>query len=225
LLISNEIIDGIFITESKNRFLCSVLIENKVCECYVPSASKLKNYLNIKGKKIILLKNKDSIGRTQYSVFATMYYKKYIILNLAIVNRILEEYLKVTYDPSIVYREKYIGNYKTDFIVCGESTIIIEAKGIISPRRKVVFPTVYSKRAIDQLNNIVNLIEEGMEVQYFLISLSPIVREIKINNDSRFIEYVELLNKCISKGMILKGFSVYYENKEVKIGHNIKITP
>lgn len=223
MIISNEVVEGIFKEEKKHRFLSNVLVEGKMYECYIPSASKLKNYLNMKNKKVLLLKNKKNDSRTQYSVFAVMYYNKYIILNLSIVNRILEEYLNIIYVKSQINPEKYIENYKADFLVSGEKSIIVEAKGIIASRKIVKFPTVHSQRAIDQLEKILKLLKKGWEVQYFFISLSPIVNEIKINNDSCFKQYVKLLYECIEEGMILKSFNVCYENNEINIGSKLSI--
>lgn len=85
----NQLIEGVFIEESKNRFLCKVLIDNKVCECYVPSSSRIENYLNVKGKKVLLTPNKSN-SRTNYSLFAVKFYNKYILLNLNLTNKVVE---------------------------------------------------------------------------------------------------------------------------------------
>lgn len=223
VIISDEIVEGIFIDESKNRFLCSVLIGDEVFECYVPSASKLKNYLNLKGKKVLLVKNRGKNTRTIYSLFAVRYYSKYIILNLLIANDVVKDYLKDTYCGYEIINEKYIGEYKSDFLVRGKSNIVIEVKGIISTRKEVVFPTVYSSRAVIQLEHIYNILTIGWKVQYFYISLSPIVREVTINCENDFDEYYRLLAKCIEKGMEIKGFNVYYKDGEIKIGEEMKV--
>lgn len=101
MIISEDIVEGIFIEESKDRFLCSVLVDECVLECYVPSASKLKNYLNMKNKRVLLVKNKKLNSRTKYSVFAVKYYNQYIIVSLLVVNRVLEEYLGQIYIAKI----------------------------------------------------------------------------------------------------------------------------
>jgi len=77
-------IEGIFKSESKNRFLCNVLVNGKLCECYIPSSSKLSPLVNLKGKKVLLTLNKGTNNRTKYSVFAVQHYRKYILLNLNI---------------------------------------------------------------------------------------------------------------------------------------------
>lgn len=221
--IKAELTEGIFIEESKNRFMCKVLVNGEVLECYVPSASKLNNYLILKGKIVLLIKNKGEKTRTKFSLFAIRYYRKYIILNLAIANDVVEEYLQRRYTSYEISKEKYIDDYKSDFIIYGEKTIAIEVKGIIAPRNKVLFPTVYSQRAVRQLKWIIKLLEKGWMVQYFYISLSPIVNEIEINCKHPFTEYGSLLKECVSRGMALKGLNIYYENNEIKIGSPLKI--
>lgn len=223
MTIDEEIIEGIFIEESKNRFLCYVLIDREICECYVPSASKLKNYLNMKNKKVILTINKKTNLRTKYSIFAVKYYNKFIILNLSIVNKMVEEYLKKKYSIANIEREKYFEGYKSDFLISEETNVIIEAKGIIAARKSVDFPTVHCQRAIYQLEKIEKLLRNGHEVQYFLISLSPIVQTIKINNDIRFKQYTDLLLKCINQGMRLSSFNIFFEKNEIEIGKEITL--
>lgn len=65
-----ELIKGIFIEESKNRFLCKVVVDGVLHECYVPSSSKIENYLNINNKEILLTRNQGGNRRTKYSLFA-----------------------------------------------------------------------------------------------------------------------------------------------------------
>lgn len=223
MIVHEEIIEGIFIEESKNRFLCKVLVLDKTYECYVGSASKLRNYLKLLGKRVLIKKNVGKDLRTQYSLFAIMYYGKYIMLNLNIVNIILEEYLKNKFKQAAIYKEKFVGDYKSDFLINGKENIVVEAKGIIAARRNVIFPTVYSGRAIKQLKLILKLLEEGWKAEYYFISLSPIVKSININKNKLYKEYYTLLNKCVNKGMITKGFNVSYEENKIRIKKMIKV--
>ena len=45
ICIGNE--TGTFIKESKNRFLCEVLVDKKITECYIPSSCRLDNFLEL----------------------------------------------------------------------------------------------------------------------------------------------------------------------------------
>lgn len=221
--IKEDFVEGIFIKESKNRFICTVLIESKPHECYVASASKLKNYLNMNGKKVLLVKINKIESKMKYRLFAVEYYNQYIILDLLFVNRILEEYLKAKYFEDVIKREGCFEGYKSDFLILGNSNIVVEAKGIIAMKKNIKFPTVFSKRAIDQLHHILKFLKDGIKVHYYLISLSPIVKSIKINDELMFKEYTDLLMQCINEGMVLSGFNIILRDNEVKINKKLKM--
>lgn len=208
-----EIIEGIFIKESKNRFLCDVLINGQVEECYVPNSSKVEKYINLRNKIVLLSKNTGLKGRTRFSLFAVKYYKKYILLNLNKVNDLLSYYFKeIDKEDSNLYtikREGIFNGYKADLII-GETGLkekMIEAKAIIDIKHSTTFPKVHSERAINQLINIKTLLEDGHSIEYYLVSLSPIVRKVSI--DKAFKEYYKLINECMERGLMIKGISVH----------------
>ena len=47
-------IEGIFIQELKNRFLCEVLVNGETTVCYVPSSCHLSNFLDLTNKKVVV---------------------------------------------------------------------------------------------------------------------------------------------------------------------------
>ena len=47
-------IEGIFIREQKNRFICEVMVEDEIIECYVPSSCRLDNFIDLHGKRVLL---------------------------------------------------------------------------------------------------------------------------------------------------------------------------
>ena len=62
--------EAVFIKESRQRFLCTVLLENEEIECYVSSSSKLSKYINLENFRVLLSKNKASKLRTLYTLEA-----------------------------------------------------------------------------------------------------------------------------------------------------------
>jgi DNA-binding sugar fermentation-stimulating protein len=222
-----EIIEGIFIKASKHRFLCNVLINGQIEECYVANSSKVEKYINLFNKPVLLSRNLGTSGRTRYSLFAVKYYGKYILLNLNKVNDLLNYYISETEmketDLYTIRQEEVLNGYKADLVI-RETTLnkekMIEAKAIIDVRNSTHFPKTHSDRAIKQLLHIKSLLDEGHNFEYYLVSLSPIVRKVSI--DSSFEEYYQLFNECIKKGLKVKGISVDFgRDKEVsfkKIG-------
>lgn len=205
-------IEGTFLEESSNRFLCKVLINNTIEECYVPSSSKLSNYIKLKNKKVLLTTNMNPKARTKYSLFAVKYYNKYILLNLNLVNKLLLNYL-IGNDVNHSFKcEHRIEKYKCD-IFFPDYKHIIEAKGIICTTKTCVFPLVSSDRSINQLKEISNLLKQGYKASYYLVSLSPIVKSINLNKED---EFTNLIYECINQGMYLYGLKIEYTNKRIK---------
>lgn len=217
--IEEEIIKGIFVKERKNRFLAEVKINNKLYECYIPSSSKLQNYINLKGKEVLLKKNKDIKARTEFSVFAVKYYGKYIILNLNSVNKVVKEYIEINQEKKIK-QEKYINTYKSDLLI-EDTKVVIEIKALISTKQEAIFPTVYSERAIKQLKKIRELLTEEYKINYYFISLSSSVKKIIINKEEH--EYYNLLKDCINNGMIIYGYNIKYSDSNIYINKKIKV--
>lgn len=222
----DNLVMGIFVEESKNRFICKVLINDLLCECYVPSSSRIQNYLNIKGKEVLLSLNNGKNQRTKYALFAVKYYNKYVLLNLNLLNKIVEaEILQdCLIENIIIKKEQVIEGYKTDLLLeySGGGKTIIEVKGIISTRRVTKFPSVHSERAISQLKRLRELLLQGYKVLYYLVSLSPIVKKIEL--DPKFQDYCDLLRECVELGMELIGFSLMFEKGTIKCKQNVSIS-
>ncbi|MEO3946218.1 DNA/RNA nuclease SfsA [Gorillibacterium sp. CAU 1737] len=229
MLIDDTLVEGTFVKESKNRFICTVRIGDSVVECYVPNSSRMGNYLNLERKQVLLSRNQKTGGRTQYSLFAVKHKNKFILLNLNLVNTILQSgplnELLLLPSNYIVYREKTINGYKADLVLINPKDpgerLIIEAKGIISKRKNVLFPNVFSERGINQLHKIKIMLDQGCKMYYVFVSLSPFVEMIKI--DERFDEYSKLLKECVKLGLRLVAVSLKYENNEITIKKNLQV--
>lgn len=212
-----QLFEATFIEEGKNRFICTVSLDGELIECYVPSSSKLKQYINLEKKTVLISKNANQKARTKYSLFAVKYYRKYILLNLNLVNKLLGKYLVTNTELCVSY-EKVIDGYKTDLITNDKNSnnlTIIEAKGIITTKKDEMFPSKYSERAIKQLKQIKQLLIDGYKVDYYLISLSPILKNLYY--DISHVEFYQLFMDCIANGLTVKALTVIYENKEFKI--------
>ena len=218
---------GVFLRESKNRFLCEVMSKGSITECYIPSSCRLDNFLDLSGKEVILSKNKTKNSRTIYRVNAVKHKKSYIILNTSIANELIYNNLNLRRFSFLgprkeAFKEKILGSYKTDiFIKDKVSGTIIEIKSIISTDNEALFPTVYSKRAIEQLQSIYTLLLQGYSACYFFISLNPYVNRIELNSDIK--EYHALLNKCVQLGMVLKGYNCKLKDSELMLTKEIHI--
>lgn len=208
--VSTNIVNGIFRTEIKNRFLCDVLVNGRETICYIPSSCRLGNFLDLRNREVLLKPTKTMGARTQYAVYAVRYGRRYILVNLSLANKIIEEQLYRRYFSFLGARKKIshemkIGDYKTDLFVHDTNTII-EIKSILTFEKSGVFPTVYSERAINQLKKISNLLDNGYHACYMFVSLNPYVQRIAINYEIE--EYSRLFLECVEKGMNYFGCSI-----------------
>lgn len=173
-----KMIYGTFKEESKNRFLCQVTIDSKDVECYIPSSCRLGNFIDMKGRTVLLKHNQAKDARTEYAIYAVKIKNEFILLNLSQANRIIEEALPKRRFSFLglrrqIVREKKIGGYKSDLYIEDTKTLI-EIKSILSFQKTALFPTVYSERGIKQLVQLSSLLD-WIKVSRFVISLQPLV--------------------------------------------------
>lgn len=200
--------EGIFQRELKNRFLCEVNIDGVDTVCYVPSSCHLSNFMNLEGKRVLLLPNATKGSRTKYAVFAVPCKRSYIVLNSSLANRAVEGSIHSRRFSFLGKRQQYIkehsiDGYKTDFYLPDAKTIV-EVKSLITPSSSALFPTVYSERALQQLKRLKDLCANGYRVCFLIVSLNPYVKTITLDTTT---EFFALLEACTRSGMILKAFS------------------
>lgn len=205
-----QISQGIFKEELKNRFLCLVEVDGADTLCYIPSSCRLSNFVDMRGKTVLLNPIKAANSRTKYSVYALLINGRFVLLNMSTANRVIEQSIRNRRLSFLgkrknVHKEHSIEGYKSDLYIEDTKTIV-EIKSFLSFERTAQFPSVYSQRALDQLKKLSYLLDKGYKVCYFFISMNPRVKRLRINQDST--EYYELIKVCEKKGMIIKGFSL-----------------
>ena len=217
-------IEGIFIKERKNRFICEVMVEGEVIECYVPSSCRLDNFIELHRKRVLLLPTEAPGARTRYSLFAVPHKRNHILLGIGRVNSVIEREIgkrcfSTLGKRSEVCREYKIGSYKSDLFI-KDSRTMLEVKSILSLGRSAVFPTVFSQRTLDQLTVISSLLDEGYNAALIIASLNPYVDEVQIDTASSFYE---ALIPCIEKGMQLLAVSLHIRQGEVQVKRKINL--
>ena len=207
--IESNYISGVFVRELKNRFLCEVKIDGKVEECYVPSSCHLSNFLQLEGKKVLLVPTQARKARTKYALYASPYRRNYITLNTNLSNIAIEKEIhtrRFAYlgKRTVVQKEHFIEGYKSDIYI-PETKTIIEIKSVLSNKDEVVFPTVYSERTQSQLKNMQSMLNKGYKVVFIVVSLNPYAKRITIDKNTEF--YTEL-TRCLKKGCRLEHIRV-----------------
>lgn len=205
---SQDFILGKFIAECKNRFLCTVEIDGAKERCYIASSCRLDNFIDLKGKTVLLSKNKAEKSATKYSVLGVKHKHSYILLNTslanaAIKNSITSRRLACFGKRTIVKKETMVEDYKADFFIPDTNTLI-EVKSVISTASIAEFPTVYSERTVQQLDTIERLLHNNYLAHFVIVSLNPYVKQIRLLNGS---EFYERLARCMNCGLKLHAFT------------------
>ena len=221
---NSSYISGVFVKELKNRFLCEVKIDGKVEECYVPSSCHLSNFLQLKGKKVVLIPTQGKNPRTKYALYATPYRRNYIILNTSLSNVAIEKGIhnrRFSYlgKRSNVQKEHSVEGYKADLYIPQTKTIV-EIKSVLSENDEAVFPTVFSERTQNQLKSIQEMLDKGYKVVFIIVSLNPYIKKLTIDISTEF--YSEL-TRCIEKGMEIRAYTSHLKDYEIEIKKQIPL--
>ena len=221
---NSSYISGVFVKELKNRFLCEVKIDGKVEECYVPSSCHLSNFLQLKGKRVVLIPTQGKNPRTKYALYAAPYRRNYIILNTSLSNVAIEKGIhnrRFSYlgKRSNVQKEHYVEGYKADLYIPQTKTIV-EIKSVLSENDEAVFPTVFSERTQNQLKSIQEMLEKGYKVVFIIVSLNPYIKKLTIDKSTEF--YSEL-TRCIEKGMEIRAYTSHLKDYEIEIKKQIPL--
>ena len=221
---NSSYISGVFVKELKNRFLCEVKIDGKVEECYVPSSCHLSNFLQFKGKRVVLIPTQGKNSRTKYALYAAPYRRNYIILNTSLSNVAIEKGIhnrRFSYlgKRSNVQKEHSVEGYKADLYIPQTKTIV-EIKSVLSENDEAVFPTVFSERTQNQLKSIQEMLDKGYKVVFIIVSLNPYIKKLTIDKSTEF--YSEL-TRCIEKGMEIRAYTSHLKDYEIEIKKQIPL--
>lgn len=217
-------VEGIFVRELKNRFLCEVLIDNTSTECYVPSSCHLSNFLVLRGKRVLLLPTQSPNTRTAYALFAVQYKRNYIVVNTGMANKAIEDCIHSRHFAFLgvrkeVVKEHTIHGYKADLYISDTGTIV-EVKSVISLNTSAQFPTVFSERTIKQLQKLYELLKQGHKACFFVVSLHPYVSEVVLDRNTPFYEE---LSKCIDLGLMVAAFTCRLHGNRLLVEKRIPI--
>ena len=217
-VLNHEYKTGIFKRELKNRFLCEVEIDGESTVCYVPSSCHLGNFLDLTGKRVLLVPTQGKNTRTEYALFAVPYKRKRIFLNTSFANRVIIKKIQtrsfsVLGPRKTVYKEHIVNGYKADLFIADTKTVI-EVKSVISTNDIGCFPTVYSERAINQLDKVLKLLQDGYKAHYVIVALNPYIRRIMIAKGTPFRP---AFDACIQLGMQISAFSLDEDKGNIKL--------
>lgn len=208
--------ESVFIKEGKHRFICTILINNVLEECYVSSSSKLSNYIQLENCKILVSQNTNSKLRTRFTLEAAVIDKRLVYLNLNYTNNLYNDYLlHLGYDNKIIQREMLINKLiKTDFFI--DNVGCVEVKSLLSNERCILFPDKTSKRICVQLKQYISLLQTGIPVTFAFIAMSKEIEclgwsSADVENDFK---------KAISLGLNIEAFCVEYDKNAFKLVKN-----
>ena len=199
---------GRFIAESKNRFRCIVEIDGVTTPCYIASSCRLDNFLDLKGKDVLLMPTLGKNATAKYTVCGVKYKHSYILLNSSLANSAVYHSIDSRRFSFLgkrtdAQREHSIDGYKADLYLPSSKTII-EVKSIITTNEQAEFGTVPSDRFLLQLTKMEELLKTGYVVKLFIVSLNPYVKSVQM---PRATELACALMRCINCGLQIYAFN------------------
>ena len=217
-------IEGVFVRELKNRFLCEVLVEGVVTVCYVPSSCHLSNFIMLQGKRVLLVPTSTPGARTKLALFAVPFKRSYIILNSSLANQAVLASINSRRFSFLgcrkhVLTEHRIDNYKADLFIEDTKTII-EVKSVLAVDDEACFPTVFSERSLEQLSLLRELLAQGYLVHFCIVSLNPYSKRIKLVNDT---DFSSSLHENMANGMTVSGHTCSVRGNEIAIVKHLPI--
>lgn len=218
-------VEGIFLRELKNRFLCEVELNGTPVVCYVPSSCHLGNFLKLQGQRVLLTKNQGNKTRTEYALFALPYKRSYILLSPSAANQAVTASLKSRRFSFLGVRQHYrpefkVDGYKADLYIEDTQTVV-EIKAVITAEAEALFPTVFSERTLKQMSALEQRLNSGEKTCLLIVSLNPYARILRINTKCDFFH---VLKRCLDKGLQLRAYCCRYKPKEgIVIDRSISI--
>lgn len=211
-----NLLKGDYIKELPPRFVAEVSLEGLTHLVYTGTNSKLSNYVELKGQKVLLQKNTKEESKSQFSLFALDKEEVCLILNSNMINNIFEElyYIGGLKEYTIYGEglpERTIENYKCDFFF-SEENLLVENKTLMCKESKIVYPSESSGHIRKQLEAIREVLRSGYKVKYNLFILFPWINRLSWAEDIK-----DLIKEIQSMGLQILLYYIYYENNILKV--------
>lgn len=183
-IINFKLNKAIFVSEGKSRFICNILYNEEILECYVPITCKLSSLLSLEGKEILIRETTKAAKRTKFTLFAVQNEKDYLIVDTGFANHVVKAILAETRNEDLFYPEQIIENYKCDFYSKTSKTLV-EVKSVITTEQVLLMPNMKTQRAIIQLQNICSLLSKGYHAEYFIVAFAPQIEKVEFDTKER----------------------------------------
>lgn len=196
---------GTFLEECNNRFISLVNVDGNNVEAYVQCSCRLDNFVDLRGKTVYLKKISNP-RRAKYIIIAFKKGNSFALLSPKYANDLFFDFLKSRraslFGPRKNIKKEYtVENYKSDYYIFDSKTII-EVKALLSMDTISMFPTVYSERALNQLDKIEHLLEIGYTVYYEIVSINPTIKKVMLNVENSLL--AKRLVELEKKGLIIE---------------------
>ncbi|MEG1669158.1 DNA/RNA nuclease SfsA [Chryseobacterium sp.] len=219
---TEQYINAIFLKESRQRFLCTILLNEEEVECYVSSSSKISKYLNLHNKPVLISKNKASNLRTMYTLEAIQAEtEEYIYLNFNKCNYLYKKHLIIKGVPEqdIQREQKVTDTLKVDFYI--KTHGYFEIKSLLSSTAEIEFPDISSDRLHTQILEYIKLLNGGAPVTFVFLSMSKNLANFSWNIAKTDIK--ELFALATELGMVTEAYSVEFVRGEFLLRENLKL--
>ncbi len=220
-------IEGIF-KKRLTRFSALVLLENKVCEVFLPNPGRLEELL-ISGARVILKRNEHDKRKTRYDLIGVYHKGQKVSLDSRIPNKLVFEALKkgalkefVGY--SKIRPEATYGHTRFDFLLSNsQNSCLVEVKSCTLVKNGVaMFPDGKTKRGTRHLLDLIKAKNEGYRACLLFIiqrtdayAFSP--------NDLVDPEFGTALRKALKYGVEIYPYLSEFNDNRITLKDKIEV--
>lgn len=222
---SSEIIQGIFV-KKYNRFLCAVIIDQKVWDCHIPNTGRLGELLfegNTVGVRYVAHPNR----KTSYELVMAKKDQHWYSVDSRVPNQLVKQWAEAQlvskWQGCKLIGEKTFGNSRFDFKIEGPLYGFIEVKGVtLEKNGRGYFPDAPTERGKKHLLELMKVSEQGMYAAVVFVCQCESIESFS-PNDETDPEFGQILRRLHEADIDILAFQAKVTLEGIGFGKEIPV--
>ncbi len=209
-----------------NKFIVKILVNDRKEYAYLHNTGKLEDLIK-KGRKCYCISTRKSrtSRKTKYDLFAVEYRGKAAIIDtriqeksyeIAVNNNILPWLRDCIISKKNIRVNNSILDYKLKCKDLGEVYVELKSAVLVNNEMLALYPDTPTLRGRRHIKTLIQLREQGIHTLLVFIAGLPGVKGF-MPNRSIDPKIHDLVKEAISKGVVVKAISIYYNPLETMV--------